>query len=203
VEQAEAIYRRLDDRVGVASCLRVKAPILDLVGHPDIAGALFDEQERIYRESGDLDELVMALADHANMLRRHDNVSDAEARLTEALNVVQRLNDDRRLPRIFEIRALARLGRDWAGCFSDLDECERLARETGERKTEARAIYLRGLVAAAFGQWDAAESLASRAATIRRDLNDENGIAECTELARKAIEARIAELRRTRASGGR
>jgi tetratricopeptide (TPR) repeat protein len=201
-EQAEAIFRRLDDRVGVASSLSVKAPILDLLGHPDIAAAHFDEQERIYRESGDLDELARALADHANMLSRNDNQPEAEALLTEALTVVQRLNDDRRLPHIYEVRARARLGRDWAGCLSDLDECERLARETGERKTEAEALYLRGVVAAGLGQWGAAESLANRAATIRRELNDERGIAQCTELAGKAIEERVAAFRRTTASGG-
>lgn len=202
LEQAEAICRRLDDRDGIASCLTIRAPILDLLGEYNAAAAAFEQQQRIYRNSGDLDKLASALSNHANMLSRHGDSAAAEARLAEALAVVQRLDDDRRLARIYEVRARARLGRNWAGCISDLDECERLARETGERETEANALYLRGVAAVALGQWHAAESLATRAASIRRELNDEQGIARCSELARRAIEERVAEFRRTAPSGG-
>jgi tetratricopeptide (TPR) repeat protein len=191
LDEAEAIYRRLDDPVGVAACLEVKAPILAITGHPDTASALFEEQEGIYRQTDDLDALARALSNHANELSRQGDPAAAEARLSEALAVIHRLDDDRRVARVYEVRARVRFGRDWPGCLSDLDECERLARETGQHTTEATAIYMRGLVNFAFGQWDSAEVLATRAASIRQGLNDATGAAQCSELAGRAIKQRI------------
>jgi tetratricopeptide (TPR) repeat protein len=202
LDEAETIYRRLDDPVGVASCLTVRAPILDMLGEHDAASAAFEQQQRIYRESEDLDSLAVALSNHANMLSRQGDSAAAEALLIDALAVAQRLGDDRRRARVYEVRARTRLGRDWPGCLADLDECERLARAMGERATEASAIYMRALVKFVFHEWESAESLATRAARIRRELNDERGVAQCTELAGRAIEQRVAEFRHTNSPRG-
>ena len=190
--EAEATYRHLGDWEDVASCLAIKAPILDLLGDTGSASAAFDEQERIYRESGNLGELAAALCNHANSLLGHDDSTAAEALLNDAVGLGNRLGDDRRLAHVHEVRARARWERDWSGCLADIADCERLARDSGARATEANAIYLRAMVALALQEWSLAELLAGQAAEIRRELNDDSGIAQCTELAKQAVARRTA-----------
>jgi tetratricopeptide (TPR) repeat protein len=192
LDEAEAIYRRLDDAGSVASCLEAKAPILDLLG--DLGGAFtaFDQVERIYRECADFGALSAALTNHANMLAKHQDFGAAESRLTEALNLAKRLGDDEQLAHVYYVRAVIHWGRDWPACFTELDNCERLARDSGNRTVEANALYVRASAKLALQQWESADQLVAKAALIRRELNDEPGVAQCAELAREIFEQRTA-----------
>jgi non-specific serine/threonine protein kinase len=120
VEEALAIYRRLDDRVGAAICLFNLARIANWQGDPEEAAYFLEQAIDPLREAND-SALTMVLGNLGLALRRSGKLERAAAMLAEGLA----LGEER--------------GDLWA-CFVILKEQAALELERGDRPRARQAL---------------------------------------------------------------
>lgn len=95
LEQALGIYRELDDRRGVADCLRILAQVF--WERADYAGAKFyaDESLKTYRELGDNTGIAAALRLLGFILATEEKFAEARVHFEESLRLARELRDSR------------------------------------------------------------------------------------------------------------
>ena len=149
------------------------ARLLSDTGHPEQALALWADQERHFRELGDLDGLQISLGNQAAILQARGDLDGALAMHTEEERICRELGDRDGLQASLGNQALILQARgDLDDALALLKETERIYRELGNRDGLQVSLGNQALILRERGDLDGALALLKETERIYRELGN-------------------------------
>jgi tetratricopeptide (TPR) repeat protein len=179
LEESAAIYRRLNDKRGLAATLNLLGRALLFQGEHAKASALLEENIALSREIGDVNTLARALQGRAYVAMYQADFRAARSFLEQCLSICQTTGNQWGIA-----QALNDLG-DVARCEGDYAQAATLYQESltrfqaNEIRIEIPAVlHNLGYVALALGDQPHAHSCFAESLALHREQNNRPGILE-------------------------
>jgi predicted ATPase/DNA-binding CsgD family transcriptional regulator len=174
-EEALALWRRLDDRLGAARTLLHLAAIAKPIARED---ALAGESLTLFRAEGDRRETAMALATLAGFARDRGDLERAGALLEESLSLLRELGDRLAIAWPWTgLGLLAWYGGDDQRAQALLDESLAMFRAVGDQRGLTWALNTLGFVARTKGDLERSAALHSEALARAQATDDRRQVA--------------------------
>jgi predicted ATPase/DNA-binding CsgD family transcriptional regulator len=178
--ESQALYRKLGDRPGIASCLYKLGSVAWSRGNYTVARSLAEQALAIVRKLNRKDNIADALLLLADVLIIQGEYAGARTLIEESLALFRASADEWGMAYtlIYLARATFSAG-DSAMARSALDECLVISRELGYKGGIASALSMLGRVILQKGDGaGGARLLVEESLAIRRELKDRAGIAD-------------------------
>jgi predicted ATPase/Tfp pilus assembly protein PilF len=177
-EESLSIYRKLGDKLGVATSLHKLGFVTNLQGGPSEARSLFEESLAIFRELGDEHGIANSLRNLGNVASCQGDYAAARALYEESLLIDRRLGDRRGIAySLGNLGIVAMKEGDYAAARTLYEESLAIARQLGDRRVIATTLHYLGNVADNQSDYAVAQALYKESLTIKRELGDRLGIA--------------------------
>jgi predicted ATPase/DNA-binding CsgD family transcriptional regulator/transcriptional regulator with XRE-family HTH domain len=180
-EQSVALWRELDDRLGLAHALRELAGVWRWAeGYCAGQSALYDEAIALYREVNDVWGLALALNDIGAAARVAGRTAEAREWLEQSLALFRSSDDT--ASAAFPLLNLAILasqqGHD-ALALTWAEESAAIFRQIGNTLNLAISVWLLGKLLAFQGDYRLAQTFLQESLEMHRGMGAKQGIAEC------------------------
>lgn len=174
-----ALYRKLGDRRGIASCLYKLGSVAWSKGNYAAARKLAEQALAIVRKLNHKDDIADALLLLADVLINQGEYAGARTLIEESLTLFRASGDEWGMAYtlIYLARATFFAG-ETAIAHSALDKCLVISRELGYKGGIASALSMLGRVILHEGDGTGARLLVEESLAIRRELEDRPGIAD-------------------------
>jgi predicted ATPase len=163
-DEAVVLARQAGDDYVLAVALNNLGAIHDLLGDTERAAAYLEESLELRRRLGDMSGIALSLYNLADLALRRGDASRATALFSEAAEIASGNGDKRHL--CFAHRGLALVAhreRRWEDAETHARASLRLAKEIGDKRAVAEAVFCLAGIAAATGDPARAARLAAAA----------------------------------------
>jgi predicted ATPase len=189
-EESLALYRTLDDRAGIATCLSLLGSVARVWGQYPLAAARLEEAAALFRAQGNSWESSLNLSEWARVATDQGQYEHAQTLLEECVALSQELGEQ---PRV-----------DWARCLlarllfrsqRDPEQAQRLAEQSlahfekqGIGWMRAFALGLLGQLHLARGEWTQARVKLEESAVFLQEIGSRSdSIEPLLSMARAAV----------------
>jgi len=168
LDRSLALYRRLEDKIGIANALNVAGIVAHDQGDYARAGVLYRESLAACREMGDQPGILLALNNLGNLAREQADYGAARALFAESLGLGRETGDRYGIAlTLASMGTVAWYQQEYPAATRLLQEGLRLHYELGDQLGMLHCLETLGKVAAAQGQTERAARLWGAAAALR------------------------------------
>jgi predicted ATPase/class 3 adenylate cyclase/Tfp pilus assembly protein PilF len=181
-KESLAIYRKIEDKQGIASALVKLGNAATETGNYRTASKDLEEALSIWREVDDKHGMARALISLGWAALRSGNHALANGRLEEALAFSRELGDARSMG--FELSGLGEVALrqgDYSRARQLMEESLELRRQLGNKWGVGVSLGMLGWVAMRERDWDRATERLAESLEVRQEIGDKGGSAWCLE----------------------
>lgn len=177
-EDSLKIYRRTEDKKGIALCLNILASDASEQGRYEDATRLYEESLLIRRESGDERGVILTLNNLGNVKFNQGEFRTAKKFIEESLEYYRNAGDKRIIA-----NTLANLANVLCGLEENenatklIEEALQMQRETGDKKAVANSLLNLGDLSLNNGEYENARKYLEESLAIFEEIEDRAGIA--------------------------
>lgn len=177
-EQSLALFREIDDELGIARELNVLGEILWMKGNPHAAIDMNSQSLAIHREIGNMEGVAASLEQLGVLARDHGDYQHARELLEESLQKYRALGNG-----LFIASSLNNLGLvayllcEYKQANSLFEEAVSIYHQLNDRWGISETLINLGNVAKDQGYFQKASSLYDECLKLKQDLGDKHGIA--------------------------
>jgi predicted ATPase len=191
-ETSLAIYQRINDKDGIATCLHYLGSLALHQGEYARSAQFLEASLTLRRELGDRWGVAACLNNLGALAGRQGDIMQAEQFYEQGLAVVRELGDKERIAVMLDnLGAVARDRRDYARARQLYEEGLALFREVNNRWNIPTCLNNLAGIALDQDDYARARTLFRESLALLQDLGDKEGIAECLE-GLAAVAARLA-----------